>query len=333
MTEAPRGIERVGVLGVGGYVPSRKLTNQDLEKMVDTSDEWIRQRTGIVERRIMEDSEACSDLAIRAARAALEDAKCAPEEIDLIIVGTVTGDFPFPATATLVQAALGCTRAAAFDVGAACPGFIYAATIGTQFIATGKFRRVLVIGAEALSRILDYTDRSTCVIFGDAAGAVVLAPFEVTKRREIVDCAIHARGGEPELLYLPAGGSRSPASHETVDKRQHFLRMAGRDVYRFAVESMVDMVRRAIERHGKDEIGLVIPHQMNRRIIESVIERLSLDPARVVVNIDRYGNTSSASVPVALSEAAAASRPEPGKIVLLCAVGAGLTWGSITIRW
>jgi 3-oxoacyl-[acyl-carrier-protein] synthase-3 len=301
--------------------------------MVDTSDEWIRQRTGIVERRLLTEDQATSDLAIAAAKAALADARCDPKELDLVILGTVTGDFPFPATATLVQAALGADNAAAFDVSAACPGFVFAASVGSQFLATGRCRRVLAIGAEALSRIVDFTDRSTCVIFGDAAGAVVLAPLEDAGRGEILDFHLGSRGGVPELLYMPGGGSRAPATHETVDRKLHSIRMAGREVYRFAVESMVSMVRAAIEKHGKDEIRLVIPHQMNRRIIESVIDRLALDPARVYVNIEKYGNTSAASVPVALREAIDLGMTVKGKIAVLCAVGAGFTWGSMTLRW
>ena len=324
---------RVGVLGVGSYVPSKRLTNQDLEAMVDTTDAWIQQRTGIVERRVLEAGEACSDLAIRAARAALENAKLDPKELDLIVVGTVTGDHAFPATASLVQAAIGAWNAAGFDVGAACPGFIYAASIGTQFIATGRYRRVLCIGAEALTRVTDFKDRSTCVIFGDGGGAVVLAPFEDAKRGEVMEVNLAMRGGNPQLLWLPAGGSRTPASHETVENRQHYLRMAGREVYRVAVETMVGMVRDAIQKYGKDEIALVIPHQMNRRILESIIERLELDPSRVLINIEKYGNTSAASVPVALDEAMRAGRLVSGKYVVLCAVGAGFNWGSIVLRW
>jgi 3-oxoacyl-[acyl-carrier-protein] synthase-3 len=314
-------------------MPEDVLSNADLEKIVDTSDEWIRQRTGIMSRRIVSKSEACSHLAVRAARAALADAKCDASELDLIILGTVTGDYIFPAAATLVQAALGATNAAAFDVSAACPGFIYAAAVGSQFIATGKCRRVLVIGAETLSRIVDYTDRSTCVIFGDGAGAAVLAPFDDSRKAEMLEFSLFSKGGEPHLLYMPAGGSKLPSSHETIDGKQHCIRMAGREVYRFAVESMVTMVRRVVEKYGKEEVALVVPHQMNRRIIESVIERLDLDPKRVFINIEKYGNTSAASVPVALAEAAQAGMPVPGKIVILCAVGAGFTWGSIVLRW
>lgn len=326
-------VARVGFLGFGSAVPGTILSNQELERMVDTSDEWIRQRTGIVERRILDRSKACSDIATEAARRALADAKCDPSELDLIIIGTVTGDHVFPATATIVQSNLGAWNAAAFDISAACPGFIYAASVGSQFIATGKYRRVLVIGSEVLSRLLDFTDRGTCVIFGDAAGAAVLAPYEDTKRAEILDFSLFAKGGDPQLLYMPAGGSRKPATSETVAAREHHIRMAGREVYRFAVESMVAMVKRVVDQYGKDEVALVIPHQMNRRIIESVIERVALDPARVFINIEKYGNTSAASVPVALDEAVRAGLPVKGKIVMLCAVGAGFTWGSIVMRW
>ena len=326
-------IRRVGILGLGCYVPERVLSNSDLEKMVDTSDEWIRQRTGIVERRIVAEEDACSDLATRAAEAALRDAKCHAKDLDLIIVGTVSGDYVFPQTASLIQARLGAWKAAAFDVGAACPGFIYAASVGSQFIATGRYQRVLVIGVEVLSRMVDYTDRGTCVLFGDAAGAAILAPHEETKRGEFLDVALYTKGGQPELLWYPAGGSRNPTSKATIDARQHSIRMAGREVYRVAVEAMVSMVRDAIDKYGKDEIGLVIPHQMNRRILESVIDRLKLDPSRVFINIEKYGNTSAASVPVALVEAVSGGRAVPGKLVVLCAVGAGFTWGSIVLRW
>ncbi|MBI3817758.1 MAG: ketoacyl-ACP synthase III [Planctomycetes bacterium] len=323
----------VGILGLGACMPDKVVTNHDMEKIVETSDDWIRQRTGIEQRRIALPTEACSDIAGRAAERALANANCNASELDLIIVGTVSGDHPFPATATLIQARLGAWNAAAFDISAACPGFIYATSIGSQFIATGKYRRVLVIGAEILSRLLDFKDRTTCVIFGDGAGAAVLAPFEETKKAEIVEFDLYSKGGDPQLLWMPAGGSRLPATHETVEERKHYIKMAGREVYRFAVESMVAMVRKAVDKYGKDEIALVIPHQMNRRIIESIIERVELDPARVFINIEKYGNTSAASVPVALAEAVAQGRAVPGKLVMLCAVGAGFTWGSIVIRW
>lgn len=332
-TTTPGGLRKVGILGLGACVPDRVLTNFELEKMVDTSDEWIQQRTGIQERRVCGPDEACSDIAFRAAERALADAKCPASELDLIIVGTVSGDHPFPSTATLLQARLGAWNAAAFDISAACPGFIYAMSIGTQFISTGKYRRVLVIGAEVLSRLLDFTDRSTCVIFGDGAGAAVLAPLEDAGRAEIVDFNLFAKGGDPHLLWMPAGGSRTPASADSVEKRLHYIRMAGREVYRFAVESMVNMVRRTVDQYGKEELALVIPHQMNKRIIESIIERIELDPSRVFVNIHKYGNTSAASVPVALTEAAAEGKTVKGKLVLLCAVGAGFTWGSVVLRW
>lgn len=327
------GMRKVGLLGLGACLPDRVLTNTELESMVDTSDEWIQQRTGILERRIIDSKEACSDIATRAAQRALDDAKCSASELDLIIVGTVSGDYTFPSTATLLQARLGAWNAAAFDISAACPGFIYATSIGSQFIATGKYRRVLVVGAEVLSRLLDFTDRSTCVIFGDAAGAAILAPIEEAKRAEILDFSLFAKGGDPQLLWMPAGGSRTPATPASVDGRQHYIRMAGREVYRFAVESMVAMVKRVVDQYGREELALVVPHQMNKRIIESIIERVELDPTRVFVNIEKYGNTSAASVPVALAEAAAQGRVVPGKLVLLCAVGAGFTWGSIVLRW
>lgn len=323
----------MGLLGVGAALPDQVVTNADLEKIVDTSDAWIRQRTGIEERRIVREGESCSDLALRAAQAALADAHCDPKELDLIILGTVTGDFVFPATATLLQGRLGAVNAAAFDISAACPGFIFAATIGTQFIATGRYRRILVIGAEALSRILDFQDRATCVIFGDGAGAAILAPFEEAQRGEIVECNLYTRGGQPELLYAPAGGSRLPASHATVDARDHYIHMAGREVYRVAIDAMTQMVSGAFDRFGRENVCLVVPHQMNRRILESVIERLHIDPSRVVINIEKYGNTSAASVPVALQEAIQQEKLVKGKYALLCAVGAGFTWGSIVLRW
>jgi 3-oxoacyl-[acyl-carrier-protein] synthase-3 len=286
-----------------------------------------------VERRIVAEDDACSDLATRAAEAALRDAKCAASDLDLIVVGTVSGDYVFPATASLIQARLGAWKAAAFDVSAACPGFIYAASIASQFIATGRYRRVLAIGVEVLSRMVDYTDRGTCVLFGDAAGATILAPLEDAKRGEFVETSLYTKGGQPELLWYPGGGSRYPTSKATVEARQHCIRMAGREVYRVAVEAMVSMVRDAVEKYGKENIGLVIPHQMNRRILESVIDRLGLDPKRVFINIEKYGNTSAASVPVALVEAVQEGRAVPGKLVVLCAVGAGFTWGSIVLRW
>ncbi len=321
-----------GILGYGYYLPEKVLTNADIEKMVETSDEWIRTRTGIRERRIAAADEQTSDLAVAAARQALASAKLTAQEIDFIIVATMTPDMPCPATSCIVQAKLEAPQAAATDVAAACSGFLYGLVMGSQFVANGTYRHVLVIGAEILSRVVDWTDRSTCVLFGDGAGAVILGPIH---RGEILSAYLGSDGSKADLLKVPAGGVQTPASHQSVDERGHFLKMNGSEVFKSAVRAMADAALKAIERAGikPDQVGCVIPHQANLRIIDAVLERAGLPREKVYLNVDRYGNMSAASTVVAFCEAVQEGRIKSGDYALLVAFGAGLTWGSCVIRW
>ena len=324
---------RVGIAGTGSYVPERVVPNSYFERIVDTSDEWIVQRTGIKERRWAADGEATSDMAVAAGRRALEAAQIDPESLDLIVVGTVTPDQMIPACSALIQHKLGAKRAAAFDCNSACTGFITALSIAETFVASGKARRVLAIGAESLSRIIDMQDRSSCILFGDAAGAAVVAPFDEVRQGEILKTQIGADGSGYGLIHMDAGGSRKPASQETVEAREHYLRLNGREVFRFAVTRMGDMIAEMLAGHTYEDLCLVVPHQVNRRIIDSALERLGWSDEKVMVNIQDYGNTSAATVPVALDEARRAGRLEKDKLVILVAFGAGLTWGGALIRW
>ena len=321
------------IVSLGAYAPKRLLTNQDLERMVQTSDEWIVQRTGIRERHIAEEGEATSDLAVRAAQQALERAGVEPEEVEFIVVGTTTGDMAFPTTANVVQHRLGCRQAGSTDVYAACTGSIYSLSIASQYIQTGKYRTVLAIGAETLSKITDFTDRGTCILLADAAGAAVLRP--ATGAFGILDTDLYSDGKYWELLYQPGGGSRNPTTHETVDKRMHYAKMKGNEVFKVAVRMFVDSAERILQRNGckADDVDLFIPHQANLRIIEAAAKRLGLPMERVFVNIDRYGNTGAASVYVALEEAWSLGRIKPGDLILLAAFGGGFTWGAALIRW
>lgn len=323
----------VGLAGLGRYVPERKLTNHDLEKMVDTSDEWIVQRTGIRERRIAGKEQVTSTLAIEACRAALADAKISPEELDLVLCTTVTGDQPFPATACRIGLDLGAKNAGGFDIAAACSGFVFGSQVAANFIRTGQFKTVLVVGAEILSRILDYEDRNTCVLFGDGAGAAVYTPLSRAGRGEYIGGSIHMEGGSEGILAQPGGGSRHPASNQTVADRLHFMKMGGTKVFRFAVRVFAELVQKVVDEHGRDQIGLIVPHQVNQRIIEAAMEQVGLPMDMVFVNIDRYGNTSAASVPIALREAADAGRLQKGKLVVMPAFGAGMAWGHLLLRW
>lgn len=320
------------IKGVGHAVPPRVLTNADLEALVETDNEWILQRTGIRERRIADENTATSDIALAAARAALANAGVAPGDLDLIIVATVTPDHAFPATACLIQRELEAWGAAAFDLEAACTGFIYGLSIADQFIRTGTYRTVLVVAADILSKITDYTDRNTCILFGDGAGAAVLQGGE---EPGLLALEIGADGRGGELLVQPAGGSRTPASAETVAARQHFIKMAGREVFKFAVKIMEESSLRVLEQAGlgPDDVDVLVPHQANLRIIDSACKRLGIDQDKVLVNLDRYGNMSAASIPVALSEASAQGKIKPGDNVLLVGFGGGLTWGAAAIQW
>lgn len=323
----------VGVIGAGYYVPSRILTNFDLEQMVDTSDEWIRTRTGIRERRIADPEVATSDLARNSAEAALAAAGLKPTDIGLIVVATVTPDTFFPCTAALVQHALGATNAAAFDVLVGCTGFIYAVAAAGAMVAAGAYEHALVIAAETLSRITDWEDRSTCVLFGDAAGAAVLGPVE--PGRGILSYSLGNDGDGADLLTIPAGGSRMPATAETVAGRQHCLKMIGSKLLKPAVRAMVDSSEEAVRQAGlrMGEIDVVIPHQANLRIVDAAAKRLNIPYERFVLNIERYGNTSAASIPLALAEAVREGTIRPGHNVLLSSFGAGLSRASMVLRW
>lgn len=298
-----------------------------------TSDEWIQARTGIRERRLSAPDQATSDLAVEAARRALAQAGLEPSELDLIVIATATPDQPTPASACHVQRGLGAWGAAGFDLQAACTGFIHGLMTGHHLVAAGAFERVLIVGADALSSITDYEDRESCVLFGDGAGAVVLGPG--TGRREVIDHIVGMDGRGADLIAVRAGGSRLPASHATVDQRAHYLQLEGRKVFRFATEKIPSLVTRMLDRHGLrvDDIALLVPHQANLRIIDVAARALGIEPDRVWVNIDRYGNTSNASIPLALDEAAEAAALEPGDLVLLVAFGGGLTWGASLLRW
>ena len=326
-------MKRAQIVGVGAYAPQRVLTNAELEKLVDTSDEWIIQRTGIRERRIVDDNEAPSDLALRAARQALERAGVGPEEIDLIVVGTTAGDMLFPTTGNLLQHRLGCRNAGSMDVYAACSGSVYSLSVGAQYIQTGKYETVLCVGAECLSRITDYTDRGTCILLADAAGAVVLRASDGDAG--IIDTDLYSDGRYGELLMLPGGGSRHPASHEMVDQRMQYAKMKGNEVFKVAVRMFGDCAQRILERNGfkPTDLDLFVPHQANLRIIEAAVKRLGVPMDRVIVNVDRYGNTGAASVYVALEEAWATKRLRAGDLVLLAAFGGGFTWGAALLRW
>lgn len=320
------------IKGMGHLVPQRILTNRQLEQIVETEDEWIVQRTGIRERRIADDATATSDLALAAARSALADAGLTPADLDLIIVATVTPDYAFPSTACLIQRQLEAWNAAAFDVEAACSGFLYGLSIADQYIRAGTCKTILVVAGDTLSKITDYQDRNTCILFGDGAGAAVL---QATERPGLLALEIGADGAGSDLLIQPAGGSRHPASQETVARRQHFITMAGQEVFKFAVRIMVDASQRVLAQAGLtlDAVDLLVPHQANIRIIDSACKRLGISPEKVWINLDRFGNMSGASIPVALSEASAQGRLQPGDTVLLVGFGGGLTWGAAALTW
>lgn len=321
------------ITAVGSYVPDRILTNTDLERMVDTTDEWITTRTGIKERRIAGEKEFTSDLATQAALRALKRGGVTPDQIDLIIVATITPDFMFPATACLVQQKIGAHRAAAFDLEAACSGFIYGLEIGQQFITSHTHDTVLVIGAEKLSSIVDWTDRSTCVLFGDGAGAVLLQ--NRPDSHGLLSVCMGADGNKANLLFMPGGGCRCPATADSISKRLHFLQMEGKETFKYAINAMCTAAQQVLRRCDLDisRIKCIIPHQANRRIIDAVAERLNAKPEQVFVNVHKYGNTSAASVAIALDEAAQSGRFQRGDLILLIVFGAGLTWGAAVIEW
>ena len=326
-------VRPVHIVGTGSFTPERVLTNKDLEKIVDTSDEWIVSRTGIKERRISDPQTPSSSLATEAARRALEMAGLQGSDLDQIVVGTVTGDRTFPSTACIIQDRLGAVNAHAFDVSAACAGFLYGLAVGRSAISSGMARTVLVIGVETLSKIVNWTDRNTCVLFGDAAGAVILQASD--KPGGILATRLHSDGALVHLLEMPAGGSLRPPSHETVEQRLHTIHMRGNDVFKHAVRAMESVALEALEAAGRkpEELSLLIPHQANFRIIDATARRLGLPMEKVFVNLDRYGNTSAASIPLALDEANRAGRIRPGDLIELVTFGGGFTWAAAVIEW
>jgi len=326
-------VRSVGIAGLGSYVPERILNNIDLERMIDTSDEWIRTRTGISARHIVAENQSTSDLAYEAAKAALEDAGLTPGDIDLIIVATCTPDMLFPATSCILQEKLGIKGKPAFDLEAACSGFIYGMAVGAQFIATGIYDNVLVVGAEAMSRVVNWQDRNICVLFGDGAGAAVLRTVE--KGKGILSFHMGADGAGADLLKVPAGGAAIPASEQTIANELHYMQMSGNEVYKFAVRVMGDTALKSLEKAGlsKDDVRFVIPHQANMRIIDAAMRRMDLPIEKAYINLDRYGNMSSASIPVALDELYRTNSLNKGDILVLVGFGAGLTWGSAVIEW
>ncbi len=326
-------LRNAGIIGTGSCLPDKIVTNQDMEKIVDTTDEWVKTRTGISERRMTDENTATSDLATVAASRALENAGLGPEEIDLILVATVTPDVMFPSTACIVQDNIGAINAAAFDLEVACSGFLYGLAVAENFIKTGYYRNIMVIGAEALTKIIDFTDRNTCVLFGDGAGAAIVS--EVPEGYGILSTYIGADGKGGKLLTVPAGGSRIPSSVESVLNRLHYVKMDGKEVFKFAVKIMGDAAEKALEKCGldKEDIDFLIPHQANRRIIDASIKRLKMPNEKVYINLDKYGNMSSASVAVAIDEASRKGLLKDGDTIVLVGFGGGLTWGSAVLKW
>ncbi|HUI74284.1 MAG TPA: beta-ketoacyl-ACP synthase III [Candidatus Acidoferrum sp.] len=321
------------ITGVAGFVPPKVLTNADLEKIVETSDEWIRTRTGIRERHIVEKGMASSHMATEAAKALLAQSKTDPAEIEMVVVASVTPDMMFPATACLVQDRIGAKKAWGFDLSAACSGFAYALTVGAQFVGSGAHKKVLVIGSDTMSSILDYQDRATCVLFGDGAGAVLLEP--AAGNEGILDFMHDVDGSGGQYLYMPGGGSLHPPTHETVDKKMHCVHQEGSQVFKYAVRRMAELAAHLLERnrYTSNDLALVVPHQANLRIIQAMQERLGIPDAKLVINIDKYGNTTAGTIPLGLRDAIEQGRLKKGDLVLLVAVGAGYTTGGVLLRW
>lgn len=324
--------KRAGITGLGFYVPEKVLTNKDLERMVDTSDEWIRTRTGILERRIAEKGTGVSDMAALAAEQALQNARVTAKEVDLLIVATTTPDMPLPSTACFVQKKIGAVNAVCFDLGAACAGFVFALVTAEQFVKNGTYKNVLVIGADLISSFIDWTDRSTCVLFGDGAGAAVV---QETRSGGILASVLGSDGHYAELLKICAGGSKNPASNETVKTKDHYLQMNGTEVFKLAVRGMADAVLEALKKAGvePEEVACLIPHQANERIIDAVAERLHFPKEKVFVNLQKYGNTSAASCPIALYEAVEEGRIKKKDKVVIATFGSGLVWGAVVLEW
>jgi len=326
-------LPRSRIIATGSYLPERKLLNDDLKKMVDTSDEWIRERTGISERRIADKGQAASDLAYEASKIALERAGLGPEDIDVIVVATVTGDMPFPATACFLQDKLGARNAVGFDVNAACSGFLYALYVADAFLKSGMHKRALVVGTEVLSKFTDWDDRTTCVLFGDGAGAVVVE--QTDEDRGILSMHINSDGRMWDLIHVPGGGSRNPASTETIARKLHYIKMKGNETFKVAVRTLEELAVKTLEENnmGSSQLSLLVPHQANLRIIQATADRLKIPLEKVIINLDKYGNTSAASIPIALDEAVVSGRVKDGDYLLLEAFGGGLTWASALIQW
>jgi 3-oxoacyl-[acyl-carrier-protein] synthase-3 len=328
-------MRRVKIIGTGSYVPEKVLTNRDLEKMVDTSDEWIRTRTGMSERHIASEKDKASDLAIKAAHRALKDNNIPPEDIDIILVATATPDMFFPSTACFVQSSIGAKRSVAFDISAACSGYIFALSVAEQYIKSGKYTTVLLISTEVCSRYIDWTDRNTCVLFGDGAAATVLKGVNGNRKDGIISTHIYSDGRYADLLYMRGGGSSYPLNHESIDNKLHFLKMKGNALFKIAVKNMTEVAREALAFNGYkiSDIDLLIPHQANKRIIDAVAKNLDIPQEKIFINIEKYGNTSAVSIPLALDEALKEGRIEKGDLILMVAFGGGLTWGSALIKW
>lgn len=329
-----RVVIRAQIIGTGSYAPEKVMTNQDLMKIVETSDEWIVERTGIKARHIAADGEVTSDMALKACVRALEMARTRPEEVDAIILGTISPDMPMPACAAFLQHKLGAKKAFAFDLSAACAGSLFALSVGAQYIQSGLMKRVLVVGAELLTRVTNWTDRNTCVLFGDAAGAMVLAPSD-DPNRGILSTHLHTDGSQTDILCIPGGGTKTPTTQEVLDQHMTKIAMKGREVYKFAVRSLTEATSEALafNKLTADQVTHVIAHQANLRILEAVLERLSIPLSKAWINIDRYGNTSSASLPMTLDEANRAGKLKEGDTIAMMAIGAGMSWGSAVVRW
>jgi 3-oxoacyl-[acyl-carrier-protein] synthase III len=322
------------IVGTGSYSPEKVLTNADLEKLVKTTDQWIVERTGIRERHIAAPEQATSDLAFEAARQALLDADLSPKDVELIVVGTVTPDYPWPSAAVVLQARLGNKRAFAFDVSAACAGSLYALSIADRYVSSGAVKNALVVGAETLTRVTDWTDRNTCILFGDGAGAMVLRPTE-EPRRGVSTIRLHADGSLAPILLQPGGGSRDPISEKVLREKSHYVRMNGREVFKVAVRALEEASREVLaeEKLTPADVTWVIAHQANKRILDATLQRLEVPPERCWMNLERYGNTSSASLPTTFHEARRAGWFKPGDVILLMAIGGGMAWGAGVVRW
>lgn len=324
---------RATVTATARYLPERVLTNADLEKMVDTSDEWIRNRTGIEKRHLVSEGEVTSDMCAHIANRLLEKSKKSAGEIDVILIATCTPDFPVVATAAIVQDKIGAKNAWGFDIAAACSGFVYAMETGAKMIESGRYNNVMVMGADTMSSIIDYSDRNTCVIFGDGGGGVLLEPTDTDAG--VLDSILHADGSGSQYLKVPAGGSVHPASKDTIEKKMHYVYQDGKTVFKFAVKKMADVSKEILDNNGftGSDIKLFIPHQANRRIIDAAAKRCGLNPEQILVNINKYGNTTAGTIPIALDEAVETNRLNNGDLLLLAAFGGGFTWGSMLIRW